>query len=245
MIPTLTDVEQTVTNCQACSLSSTCQGPLPIQSRKSAKYLIVNDAPGVVDDRNRQHLTGKVGEVLKNNLRSVGLGVSPSDYEAMSLIACYPGTNGPTADSIRECSGNFRMQWEASQSHYVLALGASVLKRLLPHAELSYVMGIPIPCKDKIIVPVYHPSYILFKHDAKAPWLRQLTMFARMVRHDHPPTLEQLNISHCLYCTRRREENDVTFNLTCHQHVKTYLADMQWPVMKRKRGAPKQVETLF
>lgn len=245
MTLTLADVEQTVINCQACSLSSTCQGPLPIQSRKSSRYLIINDAPGTVDDKNRQHLTGRVGQVLKDNLRYAGLGVSPSDYEAMGLIACYPGTDGPTADSIRACTSNFQYQWEVSQSTYVLALGANVLKRLLPHAELSYIMGLPIPCKGKVIVPVYHPSYIIFKHEHKDIWRRHLLSFAKMVKHNRHPTLDQLGATHCLYCTRGREYNELTHNLTCHQHIKTYLADSVWPEIKRKRNTPKQVETLF
>src|SRR5690606_23134233 len=132
-----------------------------------ARLMLVGEAPGYQDEREREPFVGAAGQKLNDILRAMGL--SREEVYLTNVVKFRPAmakqtTNNrkPTAEEMAACLPLIRAEIEVVQPAAIIALGAGAAEGLLgvdvPVAELRETWhdfrGTPLRV-------TFHPSYLL------------------------------------------------------------------------------------
>ena len=156
-----------VSQCTACkALSQSRLSTVFGTAEKTAKMVIVGEAPGRDEDLQGKPFVGKSGELLENILRSLGLRRG-ADVAIINVLKCRPPNNrDPHDNEIAACATFLTRQLELLDPKVIVLSGRiashALLKTEMPTGRLRgqthhiEVNGKPIPT-----VVTYHPSYLL------------------------------------------------------------------------------------
>jgi len=173
-------------NCDLCPLhkeaSTVCvfgegSGRLPV--------MILGEAPGQEEDHRGRPFVGASGKLLRSELLKAGLPLKKCYLT--NTVKCYPkGT--PTNDEANICSQNYlRKEISTFRPDYILAVGATALRALLPSYKISEIRG-QINRSwlgDAFVFPIWHPAYILRNRSKTAEWRVDIENFVTLVEVDH------------------------------------------------------------
>ena len=132
-----------------------------------SKILFVAEAPGRLGaDKTGIPLFGdKTGDNFESLLGNIGW--RREDIFITNAVLCNPreekGTNDtPTVEEIANCAPYLDMTIEVIQPEVIVSLGSIALKALAnitPHNfSLKKHVGHPLPWRNKVLVPLYHPG---------------------------------------------------------------------------------------
>ena len=156
-----------VSQCTACkALSQSRLSTVFGTSEKTAKMVIVGEAPGRDEDLQGKPFVGKSGELLENILRALGLRRG-ADVAIINVLKCRPPNNrDPHDNEIAACATFLTRQLELLDPKVIVLSG-----RIASHALLKTEMSTGklrgqthhIEVNGKLIptVVTYHPSYLL------------------------------------------------------------------------------------
>jgi DNA polymerase len=199
---------------------------------------VVGEAPGKQEDAKGEPFVGPAGQFLRRSLRKAGL--RPTDGAYFNAVSCYPdAVRTPQAEHVDACRGNLYAQLDIIDSPYVLVCGKVAFNALMPMGELTLAMGGPIDYGNKVLFPIYHPSYILRSNSRSVGDLfdRHLSIFASLV-DGAPVTRDSLQIMNCIYCHGARMGGKIV----CIRHEGKLLKDV---MRKRTKLANVTQGTLF
>lgn len=182
MPETFEALEQAVQQCQACGLHQMRSQAVFGKGVQQARWLVIADAPGDVDDRHGIAFDGQAGELLQAMLGSVGLGEAEHCF-ITHLVKCRPLNNRmPEADEINACSPYTLKQIELVQPDFILALGQLAANQLLNNTtdieelrEKVHHWQSPLGKAIPLIV-TYHPAALLLRPQHKANAWRDLAL---------------------------------------------------------------------
>lgn len=179
---TFAALEEAVQQCQACGLHQMRSQAVFGKGQQQARWLVLADAPGDVDDRHGVAFDGQAGELLQAMLTSVGLNEAEHCF-ITHLVKCRPLNNRqPVAEEISACSPYTLKQIELVQPAYILVLGQLAANQLLNNTsdieELREKVhhwqspqGKAIP-----LIVTYHPAALLLRPQHKANAWRDLAL---------------------------------------------------------------------
>ncbi|MGG4604493.1 uracil-DNA glycosylase [Paenalcaligenes sp. Me131] len=179
---TFSALQEAVQQCQACGLHQMRSQAVFGKGDPQARWLVIADAPGDVDDRHGVAFDGQAGELLQAMLTSVGLGEAEHSF-ITHLVKCRPLNNRmPEADEITACSPYTLKQIELVQPAFMLVLGQMAANQLLNNnsdiEELREKVhhwqspqGKAIP-----LIVTYHPAALLLRPQHKANAWRDLAL---------------------------------------------------------------------
>ena len=179
---TFSALEEAVQLCQACGLHQMRSQAVFGKGQQQARWLVLADAPGDVDDRHGIAFDGQAGELLQAMLTSVGLNEAEHCF-ITHLVKCRPLNNRmPEAEEISACSPYTLKQIELVQPAFILVLGQLAANQLLNNnsdiEELREKVhhwqspqGKAIP-----LVVTYHPAALLLRPQHKANAWRDLAL---------------------------------------------------------------------
>jgi DNA polymerase len=223
-------VQEKVRLCRNCELRTSCREPVPVshshsQTESERKFAVIGEAPGRMEDRKGTPFVGPAGRWLRARLRDSNL--DPNQGYFLNAVSCWPqGT--PTGEHVLACKQNLIDQWEVLDTAFVLACGQTAIKAILPHAT-NHTRNKVMRIHGKYVMPVYHPSYVLFHNPSAEPsFMKSLTVFWSMVMG----ILEPVGIT-CVYC-RKRTQDERAF--ACGDHMAWWRKDKNW-----KLPAPPQM----
>jgi uracil-DNA glycosylase family 4 len=160
----------TIPKCGACGLYKHCQSPkMPATGRGKKKILIVAEAPGKREDIENTQLIGQAGQLLRKNLRSLGIDLNRDCWLTYAVI-CRPKDNQtPDATMIEACRPNLMKTIKKYDPNVIILLGKVAIDSLLGFVwkedlgSMNQWAGWSIPCcePNTWIVPTYHPSFLL------------------------------------------------------------------------------------
>ena len=158
-----------VLDCTNCSLAETCTKPVPgSYGRKTGGILIIGEAPGHSEDKANVPFVGQAGKLLQELTDMVDIKRQWLSY--CNTVSCRPPNNrNPSKAEMSACANNLRMQVSAVRPHVIVPLGAVPLSRFRVDMKISWDRGRPFVDMERraIILPSYHPSYVLRQRSAE------------------------------------------------------------------------------
>ena len=140
---------------------------VPIHVAKNPNgMIIVTDIPSADDDASGNILTGANGELMDKMLTAIGMSRDCVSIMPM-LFWRTPGGRTPTREEIDLARPFVNRALELLNPRLILTLGT------LPGTELANINlgrdhGTPVTLENNVIVvPIYHPNYLILKPAAK------------------------------------------------------------------------------
>jgi len=151
-------------NCNGCPLG--CLGRNHVifgEGNPDAKLMFIGEAPGRDEDIQGRPFVGRSGKLLDRSLEAVG--IKRTDVYITNIVKCRPPNNRtPTEIESSICKKLLlSKQIKIIRPHVICTLGAASLKGLLEkeNIKITQMRGTTIDLDGYLVVPTYHPAYIL------------------------------------------------------------------------------------
>lgn len=155
-------LEQQVAACTRCALCEGRTNTVFGVGDRSARWMIIGEAPGAEEDRRGEPFVGRAGQLLDAMLNAAGF--ARSDVFIANVLKCRPPNNrDPSNAEAAACAPYLARQIELVRPDLILAVGRIAAQRLLestdPLGKLrgrvhAHASGVPV-------VVTYHPAYLL------------------------------------------------------------------------------------
>lgn len=157
------ELEAEVAACRLCPLhEGRTQSVFGVGDR-TARWMVIGEAPGAEEDRQGEPFVGAAGQLLTAMLRAIDL-PRPSVFIANVLKCRPPGNRDPQPLEVERCLPYLHRQVALIRPRLVLAVGRVAAQNLLgTDAPLSRLRGVVHrfgPSGTPVVV-TYHPAYLL------------------------------------------------------------------------------------
>lgn len=175
--------------CMQCPLGSLGRTKMVFgDGNPDARLMLIGEAPGKDEDEQGKPFVGRSGKLLTQVLEALGL--NRQTIYITNIIKCRPPDNRkPTPTESSTCKNILLLnQIKIIRPKVVCTLGASSLQGLLAKdaIQITKIRGIPLTFEDTILVPTYHPAYIL-RNPKELKFLEQDLKLARDLANKQPP----------------------------------------------------------
>lgn len=155
-------LEQTVRSCTRCELHSGRTQAVFGVGNRTARWMVVGEAPGADEDRQGEPFVGRAGQLLNSMLKAVGL-AREQVFIANILKSRPPHNRDPQPGEVRACIPYLYRQIELVNPTLILCVGRIAAQTLLavdtPIGKLRgrlHTLGSGRP-----MIVTYHPAYLL------------------------------------------------------------------------------------
>jgi len=164
----LDELRDLALNCHLCDLAKSRNRVVFGEGDKEAKVMFVGEGPGATEDSTGRPFVGRAGELLTKMIERVLLIPRSSVYIA-NIVKCRPPRNRvPTIAEALTCRVYLFKQIEIIKPKIIVSLGATAYRYLTDDTTpISRVRGHIIDNKEYILIPTFHPSYLLRNPSAK------------------------------------------------------------------------------
>ena len=133
----------------------------------NADLMFVGEAPGADEDLQGEPFVGKAGQLLTKIIEAIGL--SRAEVYIANVIKCRPpGNRNPEPDEVAECEPFLFRQVDTVRPKVIVALGKFAAQCLLrSETPISRLRGQEFPYRDAVLIPTFHPAYLLRNPSAK------------------------------------------------------------------------------
>jgi DNA polymerase len=156
------DLKKECLNCTKCRLHETRTNVVFMDGNINAPIIVIGEGPGEHEDKSGIPFVGRAGQLLDKIFESVKL-KRQEDLLIINVVKCRPPNNrAPFEDEINSCFGYLKRQIELSKAKIILLTGATALKTILNiNVGISKIRGKWFEWEDKMVMPIFHPSYLL------------------------------------------------------------------------------------
>ncbi|KKQ32577.1 MAG: Uracil-DNA glycosylase [candidate division TM6 bacterium GW2011_GWF2_37_49] len=165
----LDDIKQKCTNCAKCNLA--IQGRQQVVfgvGNPNAELMFIGEGPGRDEDKQGKPFVGRAGQLLTKIIEAMKL--TRDDVYISNVVKCRPPENRAPLPVESETCKNLILfkEIEIIKPKIICALGATALQGLMGDGfSISKVRGQFLQFKDILVMPTYHPAYLLRNPDAK------------------------------------------------------------------------------
>jgi DNA polymerase len=161
-VPTLAELEREVAGCTKCGLAAGRTQTVFGNGDPHAGLMFIGEGPGAEEDRQGLPFVGRSGQLL-DRLINEELGLERSQVYVANVLRCRPpGNRDPKDEEIAACWPYLEGQLDNIRPTVVVTLGNFAAKLLLQTTEgVTRLRGREYPWHGAVLVPTYHPSYIL------------------------------------------------------------------------------------
>ena len=127
-----------------------------------AKLMIIGEAPGAKEEEIGEPFVGRSGKLLDKLLQNAGIDINQDVYFC-NVVKCRPPQNRrPTKIEIQENLPWLYQQIKLVNPRVIVLVGATALEAILKiKSRITLLRGKWINWEDKLVMPVFHPSYLL------------------------------------------------------------------------------------
>jgi DNA polymerase len=134
--------------------------------------VFAGEGPGADEDRQGLPFVGAAGQLLTKIIQAIGL--TREEVYICNVVKCRPpGNRTPTAEEQATCGPFLDRQLDIIAPEVIVALGKTAANDLLGLEEvpLGRLRGRFHPRGEAVVMPTYHPAYLLRNPSAKrAVW---------------------------------------------------------------------------
>jgi len=133
----------------------------------NADLMFVGEAPGADEDVQGEPFVGRAGQLLTKIIEAIGL--TRADVYIANVIKCRPpGNRNPEPDEVEQCEPFLFRQIDTIKPKVIVALGKFAAQCLLRTTDpITRLRGREFKYRDAILIPTYHPAYLLRTPSAK------------------------------------------------------------------------------
>ena len=133
----------------------------------NADLMFVGEAPGADEDIQGEPFVGRAGQLLTKIIEAIGL--RREDVYIANVIKCRPPNNrNPEPDEVEQCEPFLFRQIDTIRPKVIVALGKFAAQSLLRTTDpITRLRGREYTYRDAILMPTYHPAYLLRTPSAK------------------------------------------------------------------------------
>ncbi len=171
----LSALQAMVSQCHLCDLSKSRQQSMGGVGNPHAALMIVDAYVSVSEDATNSYYAGRSGESLVKMIENV-IGRKKEDVYFTHAVKCKPlGTNTPSASEFDSCKPYLFKQIERIKPKVIMTLGPEAYHLLSgDDTPFEQVRGHKINFGDYIIIPIYHPQFLLRNPSMKSETLTDL-----------------------------------------------------------------------
>ncbi len=127
-----------------------------------AKLMIIGEAPGAKEEEIGEPFVGRSGKLLDKLLQNAGIDINQDVYFC-NVVKCRPPQNRrPTKIEIQENLPWLFQQIKLVNPRVIVLVGATALEAILKiKSRITLLRGKWIDWEGKLVMPVFHPSYLL------------------------------------------------------------------------------------
>ena len=173
---------QRVSCCTACELHAGRRQAVFGVGNRSAKLMVIGEAPGAEEDRQGEPFVGRAGQLLNAMLLAIGL--QRAQVYIANILKCRPpGNRDPRPEEALRCEPYLRRQIALVQPRVILAVGRIAAQNLLKSQEaVGKMRGRPFRFGEIPVVVSYHPAYLLRSPDQKVRAWQDLQQVAALLK---------------------------------------------------------------
>jgi DNA polymerase len=133
----------------------------------NADLMFVGEAPGADEDIQGEPFVGRAGQLLTKIIEAIDL--RREDVYIANVIKCRPPQNrNPEPDEVEQCEPFLFRQLDTIKPKVIVALGKFAAQSLLRTTDpITRIRGREFTYRDAILIPTYHPAYLLRNPSAK------------------------------------------------------------------------------
>jgi DNA polymerase len=168
---TLPILQKTVKGCYKCPLAETRKNVVFGEGNNNAKLVFIGEAPGEEEDSQGRPFVGKSGKMLDQLIEHIGL--KRENVYICNVLKCRPPNNrDPDEKEIAACKNYLFSQLDLIKPKIICTLGRHAYNTLFDVDErITKVRGITKDYRGMILLPTYHPSFLLRNQDKiKEAW---------------------------------------------------------------------------
>jgi uracil-DNA glycosylase len=132
-----------------------------------SNLMFVGEGPGADEDEQGEPFVGRAGQLLTQIIKAMGF--AREDVYIANVVKCRPPNNrNPEPDEIAQCSPFLYAQIASIKPKVIVALGKFAAQTLLGmETPISRLRGRFHEMGDTVVMPTFHPSYLLRTPAAK------------------------------------------------------------------------------
>jgi uracil-DNA glycosylase len=149
-----------------------------------ADLMFVGEAPGADEDVQGEPFVGRAGQLLTKIIEAISL--KREDVYIANVIKCRPpGNRNPEPDEVEQCEPFLFRQIDTVKPKVVVALGKFAAQCLLrTNDPITRIRGREFKYRDAILMPTYHPAYLLRTPSAKREVWEDMKRVRAILRGD-------------------------------------------------------------
>ncbi|MBN1926611.1 MAG: uracil-DNA glycosylase [Prolixibacteraceae bacterium] len=159
-----------ILNCTKCDLSKTRNHVIFGEGNLKAPIMVIGEAPGHDEDMIGRPFVGKSGQLLDKIFAACGF-TREEHIFISNIVRCRPpGNRVPTKEEAAVCMPWLLQQIELIDPKILILLGSTALKYMAGQEHrITRERGNWIEVKNRLAMPVFHPSALLRNPDLKRP----------------------------------------------------------------------------
>ena len=164
----LTAIREDIGDCTRCKLHTLGRKQIVFGvGNPNADLMFVGEAPGADEDVQGEPFVGRAGQLLTKIIEAIEL--TREDVYIANVIKCRPpGNRNPEPDEVEQCEPFLFRQIDSIKPKVIVALGKFAAQCLLRTTEpITRIRGREFTYRDAILMPTYHPAYLLRTPSAK------------------------------------------------------------------------------
>ena len=155
-----------IQHCIKCDLSLTRRSIVNGRGDINSKVMLIGEAPGYKEDKLGLPFVGDSGQFLRALLRFYN--IEPKLLYITNVVKCRPkGNRLPSDIEIANCTPYFIIEILRVKPKIIVLLGNTALRAYYPSIQttISRERGRLHIYDNTVILPMYHPSYVLRNKD--------------------------------------------------------------------------------
>ncbi len=166
----LDKLKENLKTCKKCPLYKERTNLVFSDGSKSARIMLIGEAPGADEDKTGVPFVGRAGKLLNEFLTKAGIDRKKDLYIANTVKCRPPKNRKPSKEEKIACEGNLKIQINEVKPKVIVLCGATAMKSFISDKKLTITKarGQIFEYENKVkLVPVFHPSYLLRQHSLK------------------------------------------------------------------------------
>jgi DNA polymerase len=149
----------------------------------SASIMFVDAFVSAAEDESNDYYAGRSGAMLRDMIEKV-LGLGIGDVFLTHAVKCKPfGFQTPSTSECNSCYPYLSRQLELIAPSIIVALGNEAYTLLSNGAnDFENLRGQVIPYGNSLLIPVYHPTFLLRNPSYKKDAMRDLQIIKGVLR---------------------------------------------------------------
>lgn len=155
-------------NCKRCRLGDARKNIVFGEGNPESRLMFIGEGPGAEEDNTGRPFVGRAGQLLTKIIESINL--KREDVYIANIVKCRPPENrNPLPDEIETCSPFLKEQISIIKPYIICTLGKFSTEFIIgaDKGPISAVRGKEFRYGKSIVIPTYHPSYLLRNPSAK------------------------------------------------------------------------------